>query len=97
MNAALLLLLLIPALFVATVALPQRRLRRQRALLETRLAAGSDVLTVGGLYGRVVGVRDADLDLEVADGVVIRIDRRAVAAVIDDAAPSAALHPGDET
>lgn len=95
MNGFLLLLLLIPALFVASVVLPRRRLARDRAQLDARMVAGADVLTIGGVFGRLVAVRDADLDLEVADGVVIRIDRRAVAAFVDDAAPDAALPPGD--
>lgn len=95
MNGFLLLLLLIPALFVVSVVLPRRRLARDRARQDARLVAGADVLTIGGVFGRVVAVRDADADLEVADGVVIRIDRRAVAVFIDDAAPGAALPPGD--
>lgn len=77
--------------------MPQRKSRLRRAQLQTRLAAGADIVTIGGIHGRVTGVRDADLDLQVADGVVIRIDRRAIAVIVDDAAQGAAVHPGDDT
>jgi preprotein translocase subunit YajC len=38
---------------------------------------------VGGIYGTVVELRDEDLDVEIADGVVIRLNRRAIANVLD--------------
>ena len=74
---------------------PMRQQRAHRAAMMSRLQDGSEVLTVGGIYGRVLDLRDDDLDLEVADGVVMRFDRRAVAAVVDQ--PVALDDPGDRT
>jgi len=74
---------------------PMRQQRQNRSQMMSRLRDGSDVLTVGGIYGRVLDLRDEDLDLEVADGVVMRIDRRAVAAVVDE--PRALDEPGERT
>src|SRR3954470_15440667 len=61
---------------------PMRQQRRVRAQMMGQVHEGSDVLTVGGIYGRVIDVRDDDLDVEVADGVVLRFDRRSIAAVL---------------
>ena len=60
---------------------PMRTQKRARAAMMAQLEPGAEVLTVGGVYGRVLDLRDDDLDLEVADGVVLRVTRRAVAAV----------------
>jgi preprotein translocase subunit YajC len=72
---------------------PMRQQRAQRAQMMSKLQEGSEVLTVGGIYGRVLDLRDDDLDLEVADGIVMRFDRRAVASVVDS--PMALDEPGD--
>jgi preprotein translocase subunit YajC len=72
---------------------PMRQQRQTRAQMMSSLRDGSAVLTVGGVYGRVLDLRDDDLDLEVADGVVLRLDRRAVAAVVD---PPVALDESGE-
>jgi preprotein translocase subunit YajC len=74
---------------------PMRQQRQNRSQMMSRLQEGSEVLTVGGVYGRVLDLRENDLDLEVADGVVMRFDRRAVAAVVDE--PVALEEPGERT
>ena len=48
------------------------------------LEIGSDILTVGGIYGSVAELRADDFDLEIAPGIVMRMDRRAIATVIRD-------------
>jgi preprotein translocase subunit YajC len=45
------------------------------------LREGAEILTVGGIYGRVTELRADDLDVEVADGVVLRVSRQGVASV----------------
>jgi preprotein translocase subunit YajC len=72
---------------------PMRQQRQNRAQMMSSLREGSQVLTVGGIYGRVLDLRADDLDLEVADGVVMRVDRRAVASVVDE--PAALDEPAE--
>jgi preprotein translocase subunit YajC len=57
--------------------------RRQRELADTRssLAPGQDVMTTSGLYGRIRGIQDDVVLLEVADGVVLRFAAGAIGAV----------------
>jgi len=82
MQTYLLLFVAMAAIFYFLILRPQQRAKRAKAELMTALSEGSEILTVGGIYGTVVALRDDDMDLEIADGVVMRIDRRALATVI---------------
>jgi len=55
----------------------QQRLREQRALVAA-LMVGDEVLTAGGLIGRVVDLDATELRLEVAPGTHVRVLRTAV-------------------
>ena len=81
---ALLPLLLLALAFVVLIVLPMRT--RSRALQQTRqlqagLTVGTDVMTTSGLFGRIVGLSDDSVDLEVSPGVVVRWARAAIAEV----------------
>jgi preprotein translocase subunit YajC len=62
---------------------PARQNKKLRADMMAQLQEGAEILSVGGVYGTVVELRDEDLDVEIADGVVIRLNRRAIANVLD--------------
>ncbi len=69
----------------------QQRVRRQRELVSS-LAVGDEVVTAGGVVGRIVGLDDEHVRLELAPGVVVRFLRMAVnARVGDDVEPPDAL------
>ena len=80
-------LIVLLALFVFLFILPNRR--RQRAAREklSSIEVGQEVLTVGGLIGRVVATEDSELKVEIADGVIVRIARRGVATVLHPEEP----------
>jgi preprotein translocase subunit YajC len=60
----------------------QRQLAQQRML--DRIAAGTGILTAGGIYGTVEEIDDdGDLWVEIAEGVSVHVARRSVGAVID--------------
>jgi len=77
-NALILVVLLVAVMWFVFVR-PQRR--RQAALedLYRSLRVGDEVVTAGGLYGTVQALDEEDLEIEIADGVVVRVARRAVA------------------
>ena len=59
----------------------KRKLAQQRLL--SSVEVGDEILTAGGLYGHVRALGNADeLEVEIAPGTLVRIARRAVAAVI---------------
>jgi preprotein translocase subunit YajC len=70
---------------------PQRTRQRQQTELLSSIEPGDEILTVGGLYGIVQEIdEDDDLVVEVADGIHVRIARRAVAGLVKPE------HEGDE-
>lgn len=86
-----LLILLIPLLALwAMVMRPAQKRQRAMAALRAALEPGQEVMTTSGLFGTVRALEDDVVHLEVADGVVLRFARGAVADVVtpDDA-------PGD--
>ena len=61
---------------------PQRRRQNDQLTMQDSLHAGDEIVTAGGMYGTVTEIDEDEVSLEVADGVVVRIARRAVAGVI---------------
>jgi preprotein translocase subunit YajC len=73
---------------------PMRMQKQARAAMMANLREGAEVLTVGGIYGRVTELRAEDLDLEIADGFTVRVNRQGIASV---AADPALTDAGDRT
>lgn len=86
---------------------PQRAKQQQQQHMLSAVEPGDEILTVGGLYGIVQELdEDDDLIVEIAEGIHVRVARRAVATVVkpddedaDDEAldGEADLHDGEET
>lgn len=79
-------LILLPLFFLVFYFLlirPQQKRMREHAELVNAVEPGDDVLTNGGLYGTIVAVDGQVMELEIADGVVVRIQRSAIAELIE--------------
>lgn len=59
----------------------QKRAKEHRALLDT-LKKGDQVVTAGGLHGKVSAIDEAVVTLEVATGVNIKVDKGHIARVV---------------
>ena len=81
---ALLLPLLLLAVFYLLLIRPQQRQRKQMSELQSTLGPGSKVMTGAGLFGTVVSIQDERVELEVAPGVTNWYLRRAVVQVFPD-------------
>ncbi len=69
-------------IFWLVVIAPERKQRRLREEMLGALKKGDEVLTNGGMLGKVTQVRDAqEVTLEVADGVRIRFLRSAISSL----------------
>ena len=79
-------LILLAAMFVLLWALlirPQRRKQMEQQRLLASIEPGDEVLTVGGIYGIVTDIDDEDdLIVEIAEGIQVRVARRAVGGVV---------------
>jgi preprotein translocase subunit YajC len=62
---------------------PQRAgARRQQELLGS-LEPGDEIVSAGGLYGVIRGIDGEELEVEIADGLVVRMARGAVAGIVE--------------
>jgi preprotein translocase subunit YajC len=79
-------LILLLAMFVLLWVLlirPQRQRQHKQQQLLQSVEPGDEVLTVGGLYGIVRDIdEEDDLIVEIAEGIQVRIARRAVGGVV---------------
>jgi len=75
------------------VLLPQRRRTATHTDMQDSLAPGDEIITAGGLHGDVVSLEDSIVHVEVAPGTVVRVDRRAIAARVEDEDDD---EPGDD-
>ncbi len=83
-SSNLLFILAMLAIFYFLVLRPQqKRAKAQRDLLDA-LSVGDEVVTIGGLYGRVVSV-DERVRIEVGGGAWIDVARQAVASIVSPA------------
>jgi preprotein translocase subunit YajC len=79
MSGLFLLVLLFGAMWFFTIRPQQQRLRNQRALVAA-LQIGDEVVTVGGLIGRITAIGDLEIRLDVGAGNEVRLARNAVQA-----------------
>jgi preprotein translocase subunit YajC len=61
---------------------PQSKRAKEHRTMLAALAAGDEVVTSGGILGRVVEVGDNFITLEVADGVQLKVQKGQVAALM---------------
>ena len=82
-GGSLIVLVLMFALLWFLLIRPQRQRQAQQQRLLSTIEPGDEVLTVGGLYGIVQEIdEEDDLIVEIAEGVHVRIARRAVGGVV---------------
>ncbi len=75
-------LILIFAVFYFLLIRPQSKRAKEHRKMVSELAAGSEVITSGGLLGKVVEAGEQFLKVEVADGVTLTVQRSTVSAVM---------------
>jgi preprotein translocase subunit YajC len=68
---------------------PQRQRQKQMQDLFESLSEGDDVITIGGLHGKIVAVADKSVNLRIADGLVVTFDRDTIGKRVTDEAEDA--------
>jgi preprotein translocase subunit YajC len=78
--------LLLPVLFVAAfyflLLRPQNKRAKEQRDMISKIAAGDEVATTGGILGKVVEVGDQFLTLEISPGVQVKLQKFQVALVL---------------
>ena len=80
-------LVLLVAAFYFLIVRPQRRQSMIRRQLLQAVDVGDEIVTSGGIYGTVVSIDDDTLEVQIADGLIIKLARGAVAAKVGPDAP----------
>lgn len=61
---------------------PQSKRAKEHKTMVDALSKGDEIVTNGGLLGRIVQVQDNFLKIELSEGVNVSVQRQAVAAVL---------------
>jgi len=72
------LFIVIFAIFYLLVFRPQQKKAKQHRELLNNLKAGDRVVTTGGLHGKITGLADNIVTLEIADRVRVKVSRSQV-------------------
>ena len=78
--------LLLPIVFIGVIYFlmirpQQKKQKEHRAMMDT-LVAGNEVLTGGGVLGKVTAVGEQFVTVEVADGVAVKVQKHTISAVM---------------
>ncbi len=69
-------------LFYFLLIRPQSKKQKEHRQMVEALSAGDEVVTAGGVLGRITDVSDQFLTVEVASNVAIKVQRHTIAAVL---------------
>jgi preprotein translocase subunit YajC len=72
-------LILIFVVFYFLLIRPQSKRAKEHKQMVEALAKGDEVVTNGGLLGRISGVGDNFVEVQIAEGVVVKIQRQSIA------------------
>jgi len=73
--APLLMMVVFIVIFYFLLIRPQQRKAKEHQAMVNKVAAGDEVVTSGGILGRVIEVGDVFVTLEIADGVRIKVQK----------------------
>ena len=75
-------LVVIFVIFYFLLIRPQMKRAKEHKQLVSQLATGDEVVTNGGLLGRISNVGESFVTVEMADNVKIKVQRHAIASVM---------------
>ena len=84
-----LLVLIFAIMYFLLIRPQQKRVKEHQAMVDG-LRRGDEVVTQGGLIGKVVKVKDdaGELEVEISDGVKVRVVRQTIAQVKSKTEPA---------
>jgi len=77
--AGLLPLIILFAIFYFILIRPQQKRAKQHKEMLASLRKGDEVITSGGIHGKITGITDNVVTLEVADNVRIKVSKEQIA------------------
>lgn len=83
-------LIIMFAIFYFLLIRPQQKRNKEHKELINNLRKGDRIISSGGLHGRVTGVSDTTLTVEIADKVRVKMARANVAGIVQGSGQTAA-------
>ncbi|MEZ8015381.1 MAG: preprotein translocase subunit YajC [Ascidiaceihabitans sp.] len=82
-------LLLIFGIMYFLLIRPQQKKMKEHQAMVTSLRRGDKIVTAGGMFGKVVKVHDeGEVEVEIADGVKVRMVQSTIAQVVSKTEPA---------
>jgi preprotein translocase subunit YajC len=75
-------IILIFVIFYFLLIRPQQKQKKEHQNLLSNLRVGDNVLTTGGIYGRITGIKDDKVTVEISDKVRVKVNRGHIAGVV---------------
>lgn len=83
--SSILMIVLIFVVFYFFMIRPQQKRQKEIQKFQNSLENGKQVVTSGGIYGRIKEVKDNVVILEIADGVRVKVSKNMVYATTEEA------------
>ena|ERR687896_1983973 len=77
LSSIIFLVFLIGIFYLMLIRPQRKRVEQHRKLIES-VDVGDEVITIGGMYGRVKAIGDEELELEVSPGTSVRFTKSAI-------------------
>ena len=86
-------MVMIFGIFYFLMIRPQQKKQKELQAMLNNLAYGDMVMTTGGIHGKITGLADAVITLEIADKVRIKVARSAIGTVLQKSGSAAPATP----
>lgn len=80
-------LILIIVIFYFFLMRPQMKRQKELRTFRDSLAKGDKIVTTGGIYGKILEVKDTYVVMQIDENVKIKVDKAAVVKDMTDAPP----------
>ena len=80
--SSILMLVVFFAIFWFLLIRPQQKKNKELRKMLSELSKGDEVVTNGGVIGKIAKIDESSVDLEIAEGVTVKIQRNAVANIL---------------
>ena len=80
-------IILMFVIFYFLLIRPQQKRQKEHRGMISNLKKGDRIITSGGLHGRITGIDETTLTVEIADKVRVKIARANVSAMVQTASP----------
>ena len=80
-------LILMFVIFYFLLIRPQQKKSKEHRQMIESLKTGDRIVTSGGLHGRITGVSDTTLTVEIAEKVRVKVNRASVSALMQTSPP----------